>query len=150
MTPLATPNLIPSALLLQRTALGAVFIAHGGQKLFGLWDGAGLSATVQSFEQFMGIPPWLTVAAALTEFFGGAAVLTGLFTRVACAGLAVVMLVAIFQAHWPNGFFINWDMVRGQGHGIEFDVTLLAVAAGLVLSGPGKYSMDRLLGIEVR
>ncbi|MEX1127295.1 MAG: DoxX family membrane protein [Vicinamibacterales bacterium] len=28
-----------------RAAVGTVFIAHGGQKLFGLWGGGGLSGT---------------------------------------------------------------------------------------------------------
>ncbi len=148
MIPLHTPNLLPWALLMIRAALGIIFVAHGGQKLFGLWGGAGLSATLDSYEKFMGIPPWLTFMAAAAEFFGGIAVLLGLLTRLASVVLCVVMLVAIFEAHWHHGFFINWDLVRGKGHGIEFNIALLAMALGLLLSGPGKLSLDRLLRIE--
>ena len=148
MFPLSTPKLLPLALLLIRAALGIIFVAHGAQKIFGLWGGPGLMATLNSFERFMGIPPWLTYIAAATELFGGLAVLVGLLTRLASCGLGVVMLVAIFQAHWQHGFFINWDLVRGSGHGIEFDVALLAMAIGLVLCGPGKLSLDRYWKIE--
>ncbi len=58
------------------------------------------------------------------------------------------MLVAIFEAHLQHGFFMNWDLVRGVGHGIEFNLALLGMSLGLILSGPGLLSLDRLLGIE--
>ena len=96
----------------------------------------------------MGIPPWITLMAVLAEFFGGLAVLIGLATRLASVSLGFVMLVAIFQAHLPHGFFLNWSLVRGVGHGIEFNLALLGMLVGLILSGPGQLSLDRLLGIE--
>lgn len=141
-------SFLPWAPLVNRLALGIIFIAHGGQKLFGLWGGAGLSSTIEAFEKNMGIPPFLTVIAAAAEFFGGLAVLIGLLTRPASIALGTVMLVAIFQAHLPHGFFINWELVRGRGHGIEYNVALIAMCVALLLSGPGKLSLDRLLGIE--
>lgn len=131
-----------------RIGLGVIFMAHGGQKLFGLWGGSGLGATMEAFESSMGIPPYLTAIAAAMEWFGGLAVLIGILTRLASLGLAMVMLVAMFQAHLPHGFFINWEMMTGRGHGIEFNVALLAMCFDLLLSGPGKLSLDRLLGIE--
>ncbi len=131
-----------------RVALGVIFIAHGGQKLFGLWGGAGLHGTFDAFESNMGIPPWLTLMAVLAEFFGGLAVLIGLLTRLASISLGIVMLVAIFEAHLRHGFFMNWDLVRGVGHGIEFNIALLGMSLGLILSGPGPLSLDSLLGIE--
>lgn len=131
-----------------RIALGTIFLAHGGQKLFGLWGGSGLAQTMEDFQKYMGIPPYLTAAAALTEFFGGLAVLAGLFTRLACAGLGIVMLVAIYKAHWVHGFFINWALAAGKGHGIEFNLALLAMCLAILLSGPGRLALDRLLGME--
>ena len=148
MLQLSTPKLLPWALLTLRIGLGVVFIAHGGQKLFGLWGGAGLSITMESFERSMGIPPWLTVIASATEFFGGVAVLVGLLTRLASLGLGVVMLVAVFQAHIKHGFFINWDLTRGVGHGIEFNIALSAMALCLMLAGPGRLSLDQCLKFE--
>ncbi len=148
MIRIPTQKLLPWAPLAIRVTLGVIFIAHGGQKLLGLWGGAGLQATFDTFESNMGIPPWLTLTAVLAEFFGGLAVLIGLLTRLASVSLAFVMLVAIFQAHLQHGFFMNWNLVRGVGHGIEFNLALLGMSLGLILSGPGQLSLDRLLGIE--
>jgi len=148
MIQIPTQKLLAWAPLAIRVALGVIFIAHGGQKLFGLWGGAGLQATFDAFESNMGIPAWITLMAVLAEFFGGLAVLLGLLTRLASVSLGIVMLVAIFEAHLQHGFFMNWNLVRGVGHGIEFNLALLGMSLGLILSGPGPLSLDRLLGIE--
>lgn len=147
-------SLLPWSLLVIRLTLGIIFIAHGGQKLFGLWGGpccastTGLAVTIHTFEKNMGIPPFLTVISAAAEFLGGIGVVVGLLTRFASATLGVVMVVAMIQAHLSHGFFINWQLARGVGHGIEFNVALLGMGVGLLLSGPGRLSLDRLLGIE--
>ncbi len=128
-----------------RLALAALFIAHGGQKMFGWFGGPGLSATMQGFQQYLGIPAWLAVLAGVTEFFGGLGVLVGLLTRVAATGLSVVMLVAMFKVHWANGFFLNWDGKPNVGHGIEFNVVVLGLTLALVIAGGGAASLDRKL-----
>ena len=143
-----TQRFSPWAPLVIRLALGIIFIAHGGQKLFGLWGGAGLSATIEIFEKNMGIPPPLTVMAAAAEFFGGIALVVGLLTRAASLSLGIVMVVAIFQAHLSHGFFINWEQAPGRGHGIEYNIALLSMCVALLISGPGKLSLDRLFGME--
>lgn len=128
-----------------RLALASLFIAHGGQKMFGWFGGPGLSGTTQFFEQLLGIPAALAVLAAVTEFFGALAVLAGLLTRVAAAGLSVLMLVALFMVHWANGFFLNWANVPNVGHGIEMNVAVLGLTLALVISGGGAWSLDRRL-----
>ena len=143
-----TQRFLPWAPLVIRLALGIIFIAHGGQKLFGLWGGAGLSATIETFEKNMGIPPPLTVIAAAAELFGGIALVVGLLTRAASLSLGIVMVVAIFQAHLSHGFFINWEQAPGRGHGIEYNIALLSMCGALLISGPGKLSLDRLFGME--
>ncbi len=143
-----TQRFSPWAPLVIRLALGLIFIAHGGQKLFGLWGGAGLSATIETFEKNMGIPPPLTVIAAAAELFGGIALVVGLLTRAASLSLGIVMVVAIFQAHLSHGFFINWEQAPGRGHGIEYNIALLSMCGALLISGPGKLSLDRLFGME--
>ena len=143
-----TQRFSPWAPLVIRLALGIIFIAHGGQKLFGLWGGAGLSATIETFEKNMGIPPPLTVIAAAAELFGGIALVVGLLTRAASLSLGIIMVVAIFQAHLSHGFFINWEQAPGRGHGIEYNIALLSMCVALLISGPGKLSLDRLFGME--
>lgn len=133
------------AVLAIRIPLGIIFFAHGAQKVLGIFGGQGLSGTIQSFHEHLGIPAFLTVIAAFTEFLGGTAVLFGLLTGLSSLGIAVVMLIAIFQVHLPNGFFLNWYNVPNQGHGIEFNLALLGMALFLVFHGPGKYSLDRLI-----
>lgn len=133
-----------------RLALGTIFIAHGAQKLFGLFGGTGLTATIELFQKNMDIPPYLTVVASGTEFFGGIAVLIGLLTRLAATALGCVMVVAMFEAHVRHGFFLNWTLAPGQGHGVEFNIALLAMALSLLLTGPGRLALDQRFGLERR
>ena len=102
----------------------------------------------ETFEKNMGIPPPLTVIAAAAELFGGIALVVGLLTRAASLSLGIIMVVAIFQAHLSHGFFINWEQAPGRGHGIEYNIALLSMCGALLISGPGKLSLDRLFGME--
>src|SRR5688572_9264253 len=116
-------------LLIFRLALGAVFIAHGGQKMFGWWGGKGLEATVNGMAEG-GIPMALGYLAAFTEFFGGIAMVIGLLSRLAGLGLAITMAVAVFKVHFADGFFEY-----------EFPLVLMLLALGLMLTGPGKLAV---------
>ncbi|MBI3266165.1 MAG: DoxX family protein [Chlamydiae bacterium] len=138
-------NLAQWGLLWMRLALGMIFIAHGCQKVFGLWGGHGLSQTVAFINQNLGIPvPW-AYAAAFTELLGGVSVLLGLLTRLGALGLASVMAVAIYKVNWANGFFMNWFNTPNVGHGIEYSLALIGLSWGLVFAGPGCFSLDTLL-----
>jgi putative oxidoreductase len=125
--------------LLLRIALGIIFMAHGGQKLFGWFGGPGFAATVQSFQTAMGIPPALAILAIVTEFFGGVAVLIGVFTRTAGLGIAFTMLVAAVMVHVKNGFFLASS--PGAQNGFEYNLALGAMALFLALAGPGAYAL---------
>jgi putative oxidoreductase len=117
-----------------RVALGAIFVAHGAQKLLAY----GLAGTAGAFAQ-MGIP-FPEVSAALvitTELLGGLALILGLFTRLASLPLAVDMLVAALVVHLPAGFFLP--------QGMEFTLLLLAGTVALVLTGPGAFALDGVL-----
>jgi putative oxidoreductase len=117
--------------------LGAVFLAHGSQKVLGSFGGSGLK-TFTSGEtpvSFMR-PAWLWLgAAALSEFLGSILVLLGLFTRVGAFVIACTMATAI-RVHWPNFFAGN--------KGYEYPMVLLAIALSLLISGGGAASADRL------
>ena len=131
--------------LLVRLALGIVFIAHGGQKVFGWFGGPGLKATIQTFQQYMKVPPAATVVAALIELLGGLAMLAGFLARPAAVGIIAVMLVAIVKVHGQHGFFINFAGTPGKGHGVEFNFVLIAVALSILIGGAGALSIDCLL-----
>src|SRR4029453_11193839 len=106
-------------LLLLRLGLGAVFFAHGAQKVLGWFGGPGLEGWV-GFMAKMGGPAFMAYIAAFAEFLGGLGVLVGLLTRIAALGPAAVMVVAMWQVHWSNGFFMNFMCnPPDKGHGIE-------------------------------
>jgi hypothetical protein len=82
------------------------------------------------------------VLAALTECFGGLAMIVGFLVRPAAVGLVLVMLVAIAKVHWANGFFINWSFEPGKGHGFEMNLALIGMALA-VSRGRGGSPLDR-------
>jgi putative oxidoreductase len=131
--------------LMVRIPLGLIFMAHGSQKLLGLFGGQGLTGTFKTFEEKLGIPPIFTLLAIIAEFGGGFGVLTGFFTRISAAGISAVMLVAIYKIHWVNGFFLNGACVPGRGHGIEYNSALLGMALYLLIAGGGRWCLDRLV-----
>jgi putative oxidoreductase len=133
------------SLFFTRVTLGAIFCAHGAQKVFGWFGGHGLKGTIGYFQQALHVPPALTVLAALIECLGGLAVLVGFLSRPAALGLIVVMLVAISKVHWPNGFFINWALEPGKGHGIEMNLALVGMALAVLAGGAGILSIDRVI-----
>jgi len=128
-----------------RLALGAIFIAHGAQKVLGWWGGLGFSGTIDAFAK-QGMPPAFTILVMIGEFFGGLGVFFGALTRIAALGPAIVMAGAIATVHWKNGFFVNWFNVPGRGHGIECNLAYLAMALSLVFTGAGPLSLDSLRG----
>src|SRR5690606_3878231 len=123
--------LLDVGLLLVRLAVGIVFVFHGSQKLFGAFDGPGISGFADGLEK-MGIPaPMLgAILAACAEFFGGLALLTGIGVRIAAIPLIVTMAVAVFKVHWGS-----FSLQKG---GIEYAMTLGLVVLGLALTGPGR------------
>lgn len=133
------------SMLIVRLGAGIVFFAHGAQKVFGWFGGPGLKATIQTFQNYMKIPPAATVLAALIECFGGLALIVGLLVRPAAVGLIVVMLVAVVKVHGPNGFFINFAGTPGKGHGFEFNFVLIMMLLAILLAGAGVLSIDRAL-----
>ncbi len=134
-----------------RFSLASVFFAHGAQKLFGAFGGAGLSGTIAGFTA-MGLrpPAPLAIGASVLEFFGGLMLLVGLWTRPVAALLGLEMLFALLTVHAANGFFLNWACAPGRGHGIEYSVSLIGSLAALALLGAGRASLDATRGSRRR
>jgi putative oxidoreductase len=126
----------PAAL---RLFVGAVFVAHGAQKLFGAWNGPGLDGTTAFFTS-LGLPyPYpLAILVAVTEFAGGALLILGGLTRWVALALTIVMAVAIWKVHYQNGFFLK----SPSGQGVEFTLVLVGALLCLMLTGPGAFSVD--------
>jgi putative oxidoreductase len=134
--------------LMVRLALGVVFVAHGGQKVFGWFGGHGLRATINAFKG-MGVPAPAAALAAFIEFLGGLAMLVGFLARPAAVGIIVVMLVAVAKVHARNGFFINFAGTPGKGHGYEFNFALIAMALSILIGGAGVLSIDRAIWLAL-
>ena len=126
-----------------RAGAGLLLMPHGAQKLFGWFGGYGLEGTAGYFSGDLGLEPGIFWAAlvASTEFLGGLFLAIGFLTRPAAAAIAVVMAVAVFAVHLPNGFF--W----GHG-GYEYPLFWGLVALGFVLRGGGELSVDARIGRE--
>jgi putative oxidoreductase len=120
------------AYFLLRVVAGLLFLQAGGMKTFD-WFG-GVPA------QFGGHPPLLSQIGigGVLEFFGGLAVLLGLFTRPVAFVLSGEMAVAYFQFHQPNGF---WPI---QNHG-EPAVLLCFIFLFFAAYGAGDWSVDAML-----
>jgi putative oxidoreductase len=129
---------IDLGLFLLRAGVGVVLLVHGAGKLRGR---PGLDATARWFES-IGLSPGRghAVAAALTELVVGAALVLGLLTDLATAGLLALMVVAVAKATGRRGFGAE----RG---GWEYNGVLILVALTLAVTGPGRWSLDHALGV---
>jgi len=127
------------ATLALRIPVGIIFMAHGAQKLFAWFGGYGLEGTGQWLAS-IGLTPGYLLALMTggAEFFGGIALLIGLFVRPSALVLAFTMLMAIFTVHFSNGLFLT-------NNGYEFALALLAASVSLLMSGAGKVSVDEIL-----
>lgn len=130
------------ALLVLRVTIGAIFAAHGLQKLFAWWGGPGWEGWKGVIGQ-MGFRPillWASIS-VLAELAGIALVL-GLLVPIAAAGLVAQSIVIIRKAHWAKGF---WN----SNGGIEWPLALLAGVFAVQVLGPGSWSLDAFLPVDV-
>jgi len=120
------------ALTLLRIVTGLLLMQHGIQKLFGLLGGFGGTpgATAPLFS-LMGV-------AGTLEFFGGLAILIGLFTQPVAFLLSGQMAVAYFMAHAPRGL---WTVLNEGELAVLYSFVFLFLAT----AGGGSLSMDAFL-----
>src|SRR3954447_13022938 len=130
------------ALLVLRLVIGALFVGHGAQKLFGMFGGHGLAGTGGFFES-VGLGPGRHTAlmAGAAELVGGLLFAFGLLTPLGAALISATMLVAIASVHWRAGVWVS------EG-GIEYPLVLVTTTCAVAAIGAGRYSLDHALQID--
>jgi len=108
-----------------RIVFGFLFLVHGLQKLFGMFDG-----TVVPLGSLLGV-------AAMVELVGGMLIIIGLFTRLAAFIASGEMAAAYFIAHLPQAF---WPVQNGGESAVLFCFAFLYIA----VRGAGSLSVDGL------
>lgn len=120
------------SLLIVRVIAGIIFMAHGAQKLFGAFGGAGMAPLVE----MMG--PALAYPVAIGEFFGGLGLVIGFLCRFSAASLIATMIGAIAMVHGKNGLFLS-------NGGFEYNLALIGLLAPVLIAGAGRYAIGRYL-----
>ena len=131
-----------------RVVLAAVFIAHGANKLFGMFGSGGVGpgglAGTTALVDAIGLRPAFPLAVALgfTELVGGVFLALGFLTRSVSLALIAAMGIGIWKVHLQWGFFLNWVNAPNRGQGIEYALVLVGALVCLALTGGGEFSMD--------
>ncbi len=130
-------------LLIIRLTMGGLLAGHGSQKLFGWFRGYGFQGTSGWLES-LGLRPggWWALLAGFGEFAGGVLTALGLFHPIGPILTLGPMSVAARTVHAGKPIWV------AEGGG-ELPVTDFAVGAGIAFAGPGRYSLDQLLGTKV-
>ena len=130
-------------LLALRLTAGGLMAGHGVQKLFGWFGGQGLQGTAGWLESSFGLRPgkqW-AIAAGASEAAGGALTALGLLSPLGPVSTLAAMAMAM-RAHTGKPIWVT------QGGG-ELPLVYGAIAVASALTGPGRYSLDRALGIRM-
>jgi putative oxidoreductase len=125
----------PAAL---RLCVGAVFLAHGLQKL-GFFGSPGLAGTTTLLESLEMAPAYpLALLTAVAELGGGALLILGGLTRWVALVLLIEQCVAVWKVHITTGYYLSTP----DGPGAEYRFVLIGVMLCLAMTGPGALSLD--------
>ena len=138
-------------LLLRLSGLGLAML-HGYGKVVSLATGHGDGFVAGVEALGFPLPGLFAWAAALAELLGGLCVALGLGTRVAAALAGITMFVAAFLRHHALQHLLvtvgamkaSEETVRSWGKP-ELALVYLLVMAALVLTGGGRFSLERVL-----
>ncbi|MFZ0325922.1 MAG: DoxX family protein [Nitrososphaeraceae archaeon] len=109
-----------------RILAGIAFIIHGLPKL------SNLTGTEHFFTNMVGLPATLALPVGLLEVVGGIVLIMGILTRIASILLMIEMIGSTIIAKLPKGFV----------GGYELDLLLMALSISLILTGPGRLSIE--------
>jgi len=132
--------------LILRLTLGLVIFPHAAQKLFGWFNGPGLSGEMQYLTQTTGLSTFTAVMVILVECGGALLLLSGLATRIAAVGMMGLFIGMIIVVHYKSGFFMNWFAQAPAGQeGFEYHLLVIGMCVALIITGGGRFSIDRLI-----
>jgi len=128
--------------LVVRVVVGVIMSYHGYQKLNG-----GIAAYSEGVLEPLGVPApqLLGTLQVFAELIGGAMLVVGFLSRVAALVQALILILAIILVK------VDIGLIAPMGAplpGAELDLALIAGFIVVALLGPGKPSVDHLLGIE--
>lgn len=124
-----------------RLVLGGIFLAQGYRKVVQADDLPHGMDAIAGLIASKGLPRPRVLAAltAWVELLGGGLVVVGLLTRIALLPLVVIVGIAAVGFKRQQGFFGGWD----------WPLSVFGGSLALLLLGPGRYSLDTLLGIDL-
>ncbi len=129
--------------LLLRLFLAIVLFPHGAQKLLGWFGGYGFEGTMNFFTQSEGLPWIVGFLVILIEFVAPFALVLGFATRLWSIAIFFLMLGIVITKH-SQYFFMNWFGSQPT-EGMEYFLLMLGMSSSLIISGSGKYSIDKAL-----
>lgn len=132
----------PWGAVLLRVVLGIAMLCNGWDKVVptGGFHGNNVFSALQHWNLFvlhLGLPAWLGTVSALTEFFGGIALILGIFTRIVALLVACNMAVALLKVNIHHGY-----------QGSQYSLALLVIAIMLVFTGAGTLALDDKIGLN--
>ncbi|WP_181698408.1 DoxX family protein [Nocardia sp. GTS18] len=135
-------------LFVLRLVVGGTFIYHGLQKLTGWFHGPGIDGTKDMMAGGGWDHPSLATALVIAgELGGGVLLVLGLATPLA----AGAVLATISNAWmWKQGMIPGFQYNAATKSGVEIDTILAGAALAIILTGPGRWSLDRTRGWATR
>lgn len=137
------------AAAIARVTVGGVLLPHGLQKTIGMFGGYGFDGTMGFFTGTLGLPWIVAFLVIMAESLGAISLILGFCTRFSAASLIVVMIGAMTMGHFEHGFFMNWFGAQ-KGEGIEYHLLVVGMALSLVVSGAGRWSVDRIIASKMK
>jgi len=121
----------PYAAFVLRVALGVLFLAHAGLKIF-VFTPAGTAGFFAS----LGLPSWLAYVTIAAELAAAVALILGVWPRIAALAVVPVLLGAIATVHGPAGFYFT-----NPNGGWEYPAFWIVGLVALALIGDGAFAL---------
>ena len=129
------------ALLAVRLIVGIIIAAHGWEKLTVIGPanfGQGLLAP-----NGVPLPSFMGYVVTFTEVLGGTLLIVGLLSRLVTLLLTINLVIATLMVNMHVGLLSSTG-----GVGAELPLALIAGFLAILSAGPGRLSLDYLLGVE--